>query len=187
MNIAVFGGRFDPIHNVHLAVAREVLRSVPEIDEVWLLPANTHPWKPMIASAQERLAMVRLVEEDHIKASDLDIRRGGETYTIDTVRELLKDRSNRYYWVCGIDQIKDFYRWREYEELQSLIDFLVFPRKGYDEKTNLPKKFSLIKGDFVASELSSSNVREKVYKGISISDVVPKKVEVYIKAKGLYE
>lgn len=187
MHIAVFGGRFDPIHNGHMAVARAVLQEVPGIDEVWLLPANTHPWKPMIASSQDRLSMVRLSQEKNIIASDLDIRRGGETYTIDTVRELLKDRKNRYSWVCGIDQIKDLYRWKEYEELHRLIDFLVFPRRGYDEKTNLPQKFSLIKGSFIANELSSDTIRARIRKGIPITGLVSEKVEQYIKGKGLYK
>lgn len=187
MQIAVFGGRFDPPHVGHLAVAREILKVRTDIDEVWLMPANTHPWRPIKASAIDRYNMLKLMEEPKIRASNLDIARGGETYTIDTVHELLKDRANRYFWVCGIDQLKDFHRWREYEELKRLIDFLVFPRKGYDEKTNLPNKFTLIKGDFQATDLSSSHIRDLIQQGKSIAGVVTPKVEQYIKEKHLYE
>src|SRR5690348_4467233 len=163
MNIAVFGGRFDPPHVGHLAVAKEILKVRPDIDEVWLIPANTHPWRPIVASAKDRFAMVKLMEEEKIKAKDLDIVRGGETYTIDTIKLLFQEnRNNIYHWVCGIDQIKDLYRWKEYDELQKLINFIVFPRKGYDEKTNLPKNVSLIKGDFIATDLSSSAIRQHV-------------------------
>jgi len=187
MNIAVFGGRFDPPHVGHLAVAREILKVRTDIDEVLLIPANTHPWRPIKASARDRYTMVRLMEEDRIKASALDIDRGGETYTIDTVHELLKDRANRYYWICGIDQLKDFHRWREYEELKRLIDFLVFPRKGYDERTNLPNKFTLIQGNFQATDLSSSHIRELIHRGKSIAGLVTPNVEEYIHMKQLYE
>src|SRR5579885_2003734 len=147
MNIAVFGGRFDPPHNGHIRIAKTLLKIRPDIDAIWLMPANTHPWKPMVASPADRLAMVKFLEEDKIKVSDRDIKRGGETYTIDTVRELIKYRGNKYFWVCGIDQIKDFCRWKEYDELQNLIDFLVFPRPGFDAKTNLPAKFNLVQGN----------------------------------------
>lgn len=188
MNIAVFGGRFDPPHVGHLAVAKEILKVKPDIDEIWLMPANTHPWRPIAASAQDRFAMVKLMEEGKIKASDFDIKRGGETYTIDTVRLLLQEnRNDRYFWVCGIDQLKDFYRWREYEELSKLIDFLVFPRKGYDEKNHLPSKFTLVKGDFDATDLASSHIRELLRKGKSIAGLVTPKVEQYIQEHKLYQ
>jgi len=188
MNIAVFGGRFDPPHVGHLAVAREIVKVNPQIEEVWLMPANTHPWRPIIAPAFDRLQMVKLMEEPKIKAKDLDIIRGGETYTIDSIKLLFQEnRNNIYYWICGIDQLKDFYRWKEYDALEKLIDFLVFPRKGYDNKTNLPKKFSLVKGDFFATDLSSSTIREKIKKGQSISGFVIPKVEEYIRIHGLYK
>jgi len=187
MNIAVFGGRFDPPHVGHLQVAQTVLDAGLGIDKVLLLPANTHPWRAISASAKDRLAMVKLMETDTIKASDIDVARGGETYTIDTVRSLTQDKTNTYYWVCGIDQMKDFYRWKEYEELNRLIHFLVFPRKGYDEKTNLPPKFTLIKNNFLPNDISSSAIRAKVRKGESLIGLVTDNVARYIKEHHLYE
>ncbi len=187
MRIAVFGGRFDPPHIGHLQVAQAVLQSDKQIDQVWLVPANTHPWRKIQASAQDRLAMLKLLQTDKIKVSDIDISRGGETYTIDTVRILLQDKTNTYFWVCGIDQLKDFYRWKEYEELNRLIDFLVFPRKGYDEKTHLPPKFTLIKNNFLPNDIASTVVREKIRKGESLEGFVPQSVIRYITEHHLYE
>lgn len=188
MNVAVFGGRFDPPHVGHLAVAREILKTKQDIDEVWFMPANTHPWRPIIATPTDRMQMVKLMQEDKIKAKDLDIVRGGETYTIDSIKLLFQEnRNNIYLWVCGIDQLKDFYRWKEYDELKKMVDFLVFPRTGYDEKTNLPKNFSLIKGNFLATDLSSSSIREKIINRKSIAGLVTPKVEEYIKIHGLYK
>ena len=187
MNIAVFGGRFDPPHVGHLQVAQGVLAAGLGIDQVWLLPANTHPWRPVTASAQDRLAMVKLMQTDKIKASDIDVARGGETYTIDTVRILLQDKTNRYFWVCGIDQLKDLYRWKEYEELNYLINFIVFPRKGFDEKTNLPPRFTLIRDNFIPNDISSSIIREKIRKGESLTGFITDPVAAYIQSHHLYE
>ncbi|MDE2025417.1 MAG: nicotinate (nicotinamide) nucleotide adenylyltransferase [Patescibacteria group bacterium] len=187
MNIAVFGGRFDPPHLGHLQVAQAVLSSTLGIDQVWFLPANTHPWRPIRASAQDRLNMVKLMQTDRIKASDIDIARGGETYTIETVRQLLQDKPNRYFWVCGIDQMKDLYRWKEYDELHKLIEFIVLPRKGFDEKSNLPPRFTLLKDNFVPNDISSSVIRGRVRNGESLAGFVTPEVEQYIKQHHLYE
>jgi len=166
MDIALFGGRFDPPHIGHLAVARNILKQ-QLADEVWLIPANTHPWRQMVASAQDRLTMTKLLEEDKIKVSDIEIKRGGETYTIDTVRNILSNKSYssyRFFLVAGSDQIHDFHRWKDYKELQKLIRFLVFPRTA----------------------VSSSIIRERIERGLSILDLVPERVEKYIREKGLY-
>ena len=103
MKIAVLGGTFDPPHYGHLLVARQILEEKENIDEVWLLPANTNPDKKIYALVEDRLAMVKLLQEDHIKVSDIDISRGGETYTIDTIRKLILDKKNQYIWVMGSD------------------------------------------------------------------------------------
>jgi len=108
MNIALFGGRFDPPHDGHLAVAEEVLNS-PDIDEIWFIPDNQHHWSPTVASANDRLAMLRLIETSRIKVSDIAIKKGGKTYTIDIVSQLQKQTRHTYTWICGADLIKDFH------------------------------------------------------------------------------
>lgn len=187
MKIALFGGRFDPPHNGHLHIAREVLKSVPDIDEVWLVPANTHPWRPIEASASDRLAMTKLLAEENIRVSDIDIRRGGETYTIDTINELLQTTSNTYVFICGADQLEDFAKWRAYQELEKKLHFVVFPRIGYDILGVLPKNVTILAAnDFIATDDSSTQIRERIKKGLSIADLVPEKVEKYILNKRLY-
>lgn len=187
MNIALFGGRFDPPHNGHLHIAREVLKEIPNIDEVWFIPANTHPWRPIVASAEDRLAMTRFLEDDKIKVNDIDIQRNGETYTIDTIRELEKMTDNTYIFICGADQLKDFYRWKDAEELEEKLHFVVFPRVGYDIPKELPKNFTLMApSNFIATDDNATEIRERVAQGLSIDHLVPKKVAEYIKEKGLY-
>ncbi len=186
MNIAVLGGRFDPVHNGHVAIANEILRVLPGIGEVWLIPANTHPWKQIIAPADDRLAMLSKVKGRRMRISDIDIRRGGDTFTIDTVRELQKDKSNTFYWVIGSDQIADFPKWKDAILLQHLIQFLVFPREGY-EQVALPGNFSLVEEEIVAPAVSSSEIRERIKNNEPITDLVPKNVEDYIRQKRLYQ
>lgn len=184
MNIAVLGGRFDPPHNGHLAIAQEVLRIYTSIYEVWLVPANTHPWKQMIASPSDRLNMTKFLENKSIKISDMDIKRGGETFTIDSVNQLQKDFSNQYFWVIGSDQLADFPKWKDAETLQHLIKFLVVPRSGA-EKTNLPENFIWIDGADIP-DISSSQVRNSIKNNQPITGLVPEGVEKYIVEKELY-
>src|SRR5258706_5659004 len=98
MRVALFGGSFDPPHNGHLIIARAVLAFDPTIDEVWLLPTNQHQWKPMHAPAEDRLAMAKLLEEDRIKASDVDVARK-ITDNIETIKYLQETTKNTYVWV----------------------------------------------------------------------------------------
>lgn len=185
MNIAILGGRFDPPHNGHLAIAREILRIFPSIFEVWLIPANTHPWKDMAAPAHDRLLMTEFLASRSVKVSDIDIKRGGETYTIDTVTELQKDISNQYFWIIGSDQIADFSRWKDSSILAHKIKFVVIPRVG-SESVSLPENFIWAKGADVP-DISSSLIRERIKNNQPISDLVPKEVESYITSKGLYK
>lgn len=194
MKVALFGGRFDPIHNGHIAIAKEVLKAVPSVDEVWLVPANTHPWRPIEASAEDRLAMLRLVQEPKIKVSDIDIKRGGQTFTIDTIRELQDGfwtsqndkRRNTYLFVCGSDQIKSFQDWKDYKELEMRVPFLVFPRPGSTVE-ELPQNFMWISDtSFEPLEDSATRIRDLRRAGKSISGLVPKSVENYIISRNLY-
>jgi nicotinate-nucleotide adenylyltransferase len=187
MTIALFGGRFDPPHYGHLLVAEQVLEKMPQIDQVWLLPANTHPWKKMVAAASHRLNMTKFLEMGRIKVSDLDIKRGGQTYTIETIRILKKETANRYFWLCGSDTIKEFHRWKDFQELVKLIPFLVFPRSGHQIK-DLPQGFSLIRNkNLITTSLSSTMVRERIKNGLSITGLVPEEVEEYIRKHNLYK
>jgi nicotinate-nucleotide adenylyltransferase len=186
MNIAVFGGRFDPPHYGHLLAAEQILEEIPEIDQLWFLPANTHPWKEMVAPPLHRLNMTKFLETEKIKVSDLDIKRDGATYTIDTVKLLKKDKRNKFIWICGSDTLKEFHRWKNYKELSRLIPFLVFPRSDYQIE-QLPEGFTIIKNKkLITTNFSSTVIRERIKKDLPITGLVPEKVEEYIKKHKLY-
>ena len=119
MNIAVLGGKFDPPHFGHLLVINQILEKVDYIDKVLLIPVNTHPWKTIVASPADRLAMIKLLKSDRIEVADIDIKRGGQTFTIDTIKELTANKANKYYWVSGSDILSEFDKWKDHQESKS--------------------------------------------------------------------
>lgn len=185
MNIALLGGRFDPPHNGHLHIAKYILEADKNIDEVWLVPANTHPWRPIIASAEDRIYMTSLLANKNIKVTNIDIQRGGDTYTIDTVTQLQQERTDTFFWVCGSDQLPDLKRWKKFTLLQQLIHFLVIPRQdnSYDM---LPKNASLVTKNYIPVAVSSSLIRDRIKQNLPITSLVPLVVEEYIKERKLY-
>jgi nicotinate-nucleotide adenylyltransferase len=191
MQIALFGGRFDPVHNGHLAIAREILKVVSSVDEVWFVPDNQHHWNPTVASVEDRFALLHLVEEPNIKVSDIGIQvasfRKGKTFVIDIIRELQKKTKNTYLFIAGSDQITRFHEWIDYDELLMRLPFLIFPRKGYVLNGSLPHNcLWLSDKTFIPLEDSATRIREKLKKGESIAGLVSKKVEKYIKEHRLY-
>lgn len=211
--IALFGGRFDPVHNGHVAIAQEVLHAIPSIDEVWMTPDNKHHWNPTAASFEDRLAMLKLVEEDSalnmggkIKVSDIGYKvsqkREGMTVTIDVIRALQEEKywkelvsndekrplKNTYLFIAGSDQLPRLSQWHDYAELHMRLPFLIFPRVGYQTEGELPFGCMwLTDRQFEPMDDSATAVRNHLEKGESISHLVPKKVEVYIKEHGLYK
>lgn len=162
--VAVLGGTFDPPHFGHLWLAKTTL-ATGLVDEVWLMPNFSHPWREPIAKAQDRLAMCQFLENKKIRASKIEIKRKGKSYTIDTVRELKIRYHYDFFWLMGSDRLIDLNKWKRTRELLKETEFIVFPR--------------MIK-------ISSSKIRERVKKGQSISDLVPKEVEEYIRKHKLY-
>ncbi|MBI4999470.1 nicotinate (nicotinamide) nucleotide adenylyltransferase [Candidatus Gottesmanbacteria bacterium] len=162
--IAIFGGSFDPPHLGHQRLLSQVLAS-GVVEEIWLMPAFVSPWKRQLAMAKDRLGMCKLLVGKGIKVSDLEIKRQGKSYTIDTVRELKKRfPDDKFYWLIGSDMVKDLNKWHKADQLFREIEFLVFPR----------------------TKTSSTDVRERVKRGLPISGLVQKEIEKYIKEGELY-
>ena len=186
MNVAILGGRFDPPHIWHFWTAQQILENVKGMDQVWLLPDYNNAFKPIVASPSERIEMLHYLETGRIKLSTIAIASETTTYTVNIVSELIQDPYNRYYWVVGSDVTAEFTRWRDYQKLSRLIQFLVFPRKDYPIK-NLPLGFHRVEGNFLLSNVSSSLIRDRVKKGLSITGLVFPEVEDYIRRRNLYK
>lgn len=192
-----FGGSFDPVHIGHLIVARDVME-VLGFEKVVFVPAHQAPLKePHMASPEDRLEMLRLSFEgfDNFEVSEMEIKRGGISYTVDTARELYKNLRERPFLLIGADSFLSLHLWREPHKLVSLARFVVVDREGkWDKvKSYIRENFPKLKEgeDFhVVSvrriDISSTEIRERIRKGKSIKWMVPDKVEDYILTKALY-
>lgn len=188
MKIAVLGGSFDPPHTGHYFVTRQILELRPDIDKILLMPAYQHQWKPIQATIKDRLNMLKSLENGKIKISDVEIKRKGISYTIDTVKEIKKTTNAFIYWIVGSDILSEFNRWEKTNELLSLTTFLVFPRDPYHTPKNLPKGFELLKyKNLITTNISSTQIRKRIEEKKSISYLVPREVERYISRKKLYK
>lgn len=187
MRIALFGGRFDPIHNGHLAVAREVLK-VKAADEVWFSLEYQHQWRPIVASVADRKAMIELAIEGEksLKVDLTPVALGGLTETIKVMRELRKTVRDEIIFVVGSDQLAVFHKWTHWEELEKEVRFLIVARKGSPIE-NVPVNAVVIEDPtYEPLEDSATRIREFLKEGKSISGLVSEKVEKYIMERGLY-
>ncbi len=208
--VAVLGGTFNPIHYGHLRVAEEV-REALGLDRVIFIPAYQPPHKEdgELIEPASRLEMIRMAISDNptFEVSDVEIRRGGRSYTIDTVKEL-KGLGLEPTIITGCDQFNAISTWRSYEELFMLADFAVVPRPGspvrgiaevmpvelaekfwYDKKNNTylnPSGHRVTYLRTVFLEISSTDIRRRIREGMSVRYLLPQQVERYIMEKGLY-
>ena len=146
MNLGIYGGSFNPIHYGHLNVARQAITDL-QLDRLLVIPANVSPFKTnapareYVSPLPDRLETVRAVFADMEKVvvDDRELRRGGVSYAIDTVREIIAEYSRlsppaglasdlRLFFIIGEDSLEGLPRWREIEELRKLVVFKAYPR-----------------------------------------------------------
>lgn len=181
MRIALLGGSFNPPHNGHLVMARAVLAQVG-VDEVWLLPNFQQSPPKDVAPVADRLAMVRLLEEQQIFVSSIEIDHKLSGETVEIVPFLPK--SNTYVFIIGSDQLPTFFQWQDYQKLLSALTFWVYPRAGYP-LSPLYEGMRVLTGE--PYDVSSTDVRARVQSGRSLGGLVPKRVAAYIAERGLYK
>lgn len=193
----IMGGSFDPVHNGHLQMAECTLHQM-RLDGVIWIPTGDPPHKSDLAPAQDRLRMVELATERHacFVASDMEITRNQTTYTVDTLRELHKQRPNdQFVYIIGADTLFHLETWRTFAEAPPLLKaFACVPRPGIDEREMLhqvdvlerkyPLKIALMRERGL--DISSTQVRLAVERGLPMDDLVPSSVAQYIKERGLY-
>ncbi len=195
--IGVFGGTFDPVHYGHLVCA-EQLREAVGLDVVMFMPCNRQPHKPRQAPSrpEDRLAMLRAATRGHeaLLVSDMEIRRGGVSYTSETVLEVrsIVGRRPEIWLLVGMDAFLDIPRWKDPETIFRECRFAVATRPGYAGaagalkalKGRLARKCRLV--EITALDISSTDIRRRVGRGKSISFLVPGPVEARIRKAGLY-
>jgi nicotinate-nucleotide adenylyltransferase len=198
MNIGVLGGTFDPIHMGHLIIAEEV-RARLDLAEVLFVPSG-QPWLKMnnvISPAEHRVEMVRLAitNEPSFKLSTMEIERAGPSYTVDTIAELSRQIGvgDKLFFILGWDNLNQLPQWHEPSRLVRLCRLVPVPRVGYPSpdldslEAAVPGlSQSIIMLDTPQIEISASEIRERVARGLSIHQLVPELVERYIQEHRLY-
>ena len=198
MKTALYGGSFDPPHLGHLAVARQVLERFA-VDRLVFLPASHSPLKdgtPAAADA-DRLEMLRLIAagEPRFAVSDLELARGGVSYTVETLREWRRlNPGDDILFIAGMDSLLSLHAWREPLEIARLCTFVTFRRPGLPlpspSELHLPPDVAeklvgqIVEGPLV--DVSSSDVRDRASRGEPLAGLVPRPIAAYISAKGLY-
>ncbi|CAG7634902.1 nicotinate-nucleotide adenylyltransferase [Paenibacillus allorhizosphaerae] len=194
MKVGLMGGTFDPIHIGHLLAAQSVCEQAG-LDEVWFMPVNVPPHKEAApgATAQQRWEMTNLAVESHpmFRTTDIELRRGGVSYSIDTVTLLRRQYpSHHFYYIIGADMVRYLPKWYKIEELVKLVTFVGLERPGFDPGfTELPPSIreSLMMVKMPQIDLSSTRIRERRAAGRPVRYMVPDRVNDYIEVNRLYE
>ena len=198
IRIGIYGGTFSPPHNGHIAAAKAFMEQM-WLDFLYVIPTATPPHKEMDVpvDAAHRLEMCRLAFSgvEGVYVSDMEMRRGGRSYTVDTLRELTGE-DRRLFLLCGTDMMLTLDEWREPEEIFKL-SYPVYIRREKDalldnmivqKIADYNQKYGKVVRRIVTEpiELSSNLVREKLGNGEDVSSLIPTSVEKYIRDNHLY-
>ncbi|MHB1315351.1 MAG: nicotinate-nucleotide adenylyltransferase [Christensenellales bacterium] len=196
--IGILGGTFNPVHAAHVDLARKANREFA-LDETLFIVAKNPPHKNPgeIIDAVHRYQMVCLAveKEQAMFPSAVEMEREGITYTVDTLHQLRASYGNtEFYYIIGSDTLYCLHTWKDVEEVCKLCSFIVFFRPGDDmEKMllytqNMQKEYeaNILFSEHEGLDVSSSDIRERVQAGKSITGLVPETVRDYIVANALY-
>jgi nicotinate-nucleotide adenylyltransferase len=211
--LGLFGGTFNPVHYGHLRTAEEVAEAL-RLSQLWFIPAALPPHKASkgVTPFEIRLEMARLAVGRHplLKVSDLEARRPGKSFTIQTLR-ILREQFGRevdLYYILGLDAILEIQTWKDYRDLFTLSHFVVLDRPGYD-RTHLgeflrrevhenfrelpgdkgflhPSGYQVLFQETTLLDISGTQIRRLVREGRSVRYLLPEAVRRYILDKKLY-
>ena len=174
MRLGILGGSFNPIHHGHLIVAERAAEAAG-LDRVLLMPTALSPLKSPrdIAPAADRLAWVRAAVRGNprLEACDLEVRRGGVSYTIDTLRELERRHPGaRLHLILGADASALLPKWKSIDEVARRVTFLFLERPGHRVRARMPNQRRV---EMPLLEISSTEIRDRLRRGRSIRYLVP--------------
>jgi nicotinate-nucleotide adenylyltransferase len=182
MRLVLFGGTFDPIHHAHLILARDALEQLAA-DRVVFIPAAISPHKltriPAPPQLRREMVAAALEGEPRFVLDDQELHRPGPSYTYDTVVAVrARHPGAEILYLVGHDNLAALGTWHRYEELKALVQFVVLQRSG-----QLTPGLSVLQRRL---DISSTDVRERVARGVSIRYLVPESVRIIIEQNHLY-
>ncbi len=185
----LYGGSFDPLHRGHLLVAQAALEELA-LDRLFFIPAAQSPFKPgsLPAADAARLRMLRrsLAGQSRTEVFCDELIRGGVSYSIDTVNAFRsRDPGAELFWLIGADHVPTLPQWRQAEALAEAVTFVVIPRPGQSQ-ASLPPPWQLRHLRGWPLGVSSSEIRDRVRKGMSFEHLVPSGTAEIIASEGLY-
>ena len=199
--VGILGGTFDPIHTAHLIIA-EAAYDAFDLDEVLLMPSGHSYFKDSrsqkVLSPEVRYQMVceAAADNPHFTASDFEIRREGNTYTYETLRELRRmNPDNHYFFIVGADSVRDILKWRNPESIFADCTLLAALREDGIPTEEFLREVEHLRKDYgddihtleiPAIGISSTDIRNRIKSGRTIHYLVPERVERYIIETGIY-
>lgn len=193
--VAIFGGTFNPVHNEHIALARQAVKELA-LDELIVMPTFISPHKNTSpAPAEDRLNMLKLAfkDDEKIFVSDFEILKGGKSYTYQTVEHFARDKEVKLFFIVGADMLENFKTWRFPERILDSCDLVAFGRKDcpvdYKRESDYFKSTfgkDFIKLSYTGEIQSSTQIRVYNSLGLDITSMTAPCVCSYIQEKGLY-
>lgn len=216
MKIGIYGGAFNPMHFGHLKTAEDVLKKL-SLDRIVFMPAGNPPFKkPGLADAGQRFEMVKaaIAGRPEFEVSDIELRSEGKSYTIDTVERMQRE-DTELFLVIGIDAFSDIPLWKDPEKLLSMVNLVIISRPGYSfaglssspylqgvsegilEKLDSGER-DMFKLSFLSERTiflckvvdvnaSSSDIRERISRGMDTKYLLPESVKSYIIFHNIYK
>ena len=203
MQIALFGGTFDPPHLGHYQVAEELLQR-QVADSVWFVPVKNHPFAKKMTVANHRLAMLEILvaelqndlsssgalsfprKRESIAIERYEIDHPSMSYSFSTLTALSqKYPQHTFSWVIGADNLAKFSEWHDYQKILQQFSVYVYPRQGFAAQPIFPGMIYL--SDFPEVNVSASEVREKWQHKQSIDNLVLPAIQDYIQQNRLYQ
>ncbi|MEL7596886.1 MAG: nicotinate-nucleotide adenylyltransferase [Clostridiaceae bacterium] len=194
----IFGGTFDPIHNGHLHIAYEALYKLG-LDKVIFIPSGNPPHKTdkIVTDAQLRFTLVKetIENEKKFQVSDYQNKNKNLSYTYETLNFFNSlQPETEWYFITGVDCLMEIDTWKNVHQILSQCKFVVFNRPGYNkqdiesQKRKIEEKYDkkIIFLDIPILEISSTQIREKIKKGESVSYLIPEKVNYLLNKMELY-
>lgn len=187
MRIGILGGTFDPVHNGHIYLAEKSCAKL-RLDKVIFIPTYLPPHKKgvKVTPAKHRYNMLKLAISGNKKfnVSDMEIRRRGRSYSVETLRRLRKKYGAKaeLFFITGSDSLKELDKWKNLPEILRLCKFVIVERPGFKINRKLD---GFILSCINAKDISSSDIRNRI-ESKSVKSLIPAKVKAYISRYKLY-